>query len=110
MNREKILQKSKKYFKDNQKVKQDKNNERSRERRIEDPVFKLSCNFRRNIRGILKNSGYSRKCKTIEILGCSFEEFKNHIESQFESWMNWGNHGKYNGEFNYGWDIDHIIP
>lgn len=24
--------------------------------------------------------------------------------------MNWGNHGLYNGEFNYGWDLDHIIP
>jgi hypothetical protein len=24
--------------------------------------------------------------------------------------MNWGNYGKYNGEINYGWDIDHIIP
>jgi hypothetical protein len=24
--------------------------------------------------------------------------------------MNWGNRGKYNGEFNYGWDLDHIIP
>jgi hypothetical protein len=24
--------------------------------------------------------------------------------------MSWENYGKYNGEFNYGWDIDHIIP
>ena len=24
--------------------------------------------------------------------------------------MTWENYGKYNGEFNYGWDIDHIIP
>jgi len=24
--------------------------------------------------------------------------------------MNWDNHGKYNGEFNFGWDLDHIIP
>ena len=24
--------------------------------------------------------------------------------------MTWENHGKYNGDFNYGWDIDHIIP
>jgi hypothetical protein len=24
--------------------------------------------------------------------------------------MNWENYGKYNGELNYGWDIDHIIP
>ena len=24
--------------------------------------------------------------------------------------MSWENYGKYNGEINYGWDIDHIIP
>ena len=24
--------------------------------------------------------------------------------------MSWNNHGKYNKELNYGWDIDHIIP
>ena len=24
--------------------------------------------------------------------------------------MSWDNYGKYNGEFNYGWDIDHIKP
>ena len=24
--------------------------------------------------------------------------------------MTWDNYGKYNGEFNCGWDIDHIIP
>jgi hypothetical protein len=24
--------------------------------------------------------------------------------------MNWDNRGLYNGQRNYGWDIDHIIP
>jgi hypothetical protein len=24
--------------------------------------------------------------------------------------MSWKNHGLYNGDFNYGWDIDHIVP
>ena len=24
--------------------------------------------------------------------------------------MTWDNKGMYNGELNYGWDIDHIIP
>jgi hypothetical protein len=43
-------------------------------------------------------------------LGCSLPEFKNYIESKFEPWMTWENRGKYNGKFNYGWDIDHIIP
>jgi hypothetical protein len=33
-----------------------------------------------------------------------------YIESKFESWMNWDNRGKFNGELNYGWDLDHIVP
>jgi hypothetical protein len=24
--------------------------------------------------------------------------------------MTWDNYGRYNGDFNYGWDLDHIIP
>jgi len=24
--------------------------------------------------------------------------------------MTWDNYGLYNGEFDYGWDIDHVIP
>ena len=54
---------------------------------------------------------YTKKSKSCEILGCSFNELKTHLESKFEPWMNWDNRGLIkNGEFNIGWDIDHIIP
>lgn len=46
----------------------------------------------------------------LNILGCTYEEFKIHIENQFQPWMSWDNYGKYNGELNFGWDFDHIIP
>jgi len=46
----------------------------------------------------------------LEILGCDIDNFKSYLESKFEDWMTWENRGLYNGEFNYGWDIDHIIP
>jgi hypothetical protein len=46
----------------------------------------------------------------INFSGCSYEEFKIYLESKFEQWMTWENRGLYNGELNYGWDIDHIIP
>jgi hypothetical protein len=62
------------------------------------------------ISNILKERNFTKKSKTIDIVGCSFEEFKLYIESKFEPWMNWGNYGLYNGTFNCGWDIDHIIP
>jgi len=109
-NKEKIKEYGKEYFKNNKETKQRKNNENYKKRRDSDPIFRLSTNIRRNIRGLITKNGHTKKSKTIEILGCSFEEFKEYLESKFESWMTWDNYGLYNGELNYGWDIDHIIP
>ena len=75
-----------------------------------DVLFRLSCNLRIMINNACRRNGYTKKSKTCDILNCTFEEFKNHIESKWESWMTWNNYGLYNGELNYGWDIDHIIP
>jgi len=95
----KWLDKNTSYFKKYQK-----------DRRKNDNLFKLISNIRTLIGQKIRNGGYTKKSKTNQILGCSYEGFKSHIESKFETWMNWNNYGKYNGEFNYGWDIDHIIP
>lgn len=72
--------------------------------------FKLKCNIGVLILNSFKKKSYTKKSRTYQILGCSFEDFKLHLESKFESWMSWDNHGKYNGQLNFGWDIDHIIP
>jgi len=50
----------------------------------------------------IRNKGYTKKSKTYEILGCTFEEFKLHIESQFTNKMSWDNRSE--------WHLDHIIP
>lgn len=71
---------------------------------------RVYTNLRNLIGQSIRKRGFTKKSKTQEILGCSFEDFKSYIESKFEPWMNWNNRGKYNGELNYGWDIDHIIP
>ena len=75
-----------------------------------DPLFKIKHYLRCMIRKHFNRGGYSKISKTQEIIGCSFEEFKLYIESKFEDWMTWENRGLYNGDLNYGWDIDHIIP
>jgi hypothetical protein len=74
----------------------------------------------RMVNNSLKKNSFTKKSKTADILGCSFEEFKQYIESLWtiptnldengNVWMNWSNRGLYNGTPNYGWDIDHIIP
>lgn len=102
LNKEKIKNYQKEY-------KNNRNIKRNLRRKV-DNLYKLSENIRLMIYNSFKGKGYSKKSKTQEILGCSFDEFKSYLESKFEPWMNWENKGKYNGEFNYGWDIDHIIP
>ena len=78
-------------------------------KRATDDLYRLKSNLRSKICSVV-NKKYKKSSKTLEILGCSFEEFKIYLESKFEPWMTWENYGIYNGELNYGWDIDHIIP
>lgn len=85
-------------------------NEYSKEKKKEDMIYNLKCHIRSYISSILKNKGFNKNNRTHEIIGISFEDFKLYIESKFEYWMTWENKGLYNGELNYGWDIDHIIP
>ena len=75
-----------------------------------DILFKFKKSLRSTISKSLSSKGYKKNTKTTNILGCPIGEFRLYIESKFEDWMTWENYGKYNGELNYGWDIDHIIP
>lgn len=75
-----------------------------------DPLFRLKCNIKNLISDSLKSKGYPKLSRTEQILGCTYAEFKIYLESKFEPWMSWENKAMYNGQLNYGWDIDHIIP
>jgi len=75
-----------------------------------DSLFKMKESVRNTIRRTIKSQGFKKNSNTEKILGCSYLDFKIHIESQFKNWMSYENYGKYNGEFNHGWDLDHIIP
>ena len=106
-NRHKINKYRKEYFQKNK----DKYRKYKKDRMNRDPLFKLSLMTSSLIRNSIKRMGYTKKGKTYKILGCSFEEFKIHMESQFKEWMTWENHGIIElGIIDIGWDIDHIIP
>lgn len=86
---------------------------RQKELRENNPLFRLKGNISSLVRQSLKLKGYQKESRTHEILGCSFEELKQHLESQFENWMNWANYGNPEDglvEPNKTWDIDHIKP
>ncbi len=90
--------------------KKDMRNKRQRERYKEDDLYRLKYNFRIRLNDIFKIKDFNKTKSSTEILGCSYKYLKSYLESKFEPWMTWENKGLYNGEFNYGWDIDHIIP
>jgi len=102
----------KSYYKNRGKYKERRrkyNREYVKKRKL-DPIYKFNANIRSMISNLITERGYFKISKTQDILGCTFKEFKIYLESKFEPWMNWDNYGLYNGELNYGWDIDHIIP
>ena len=71
-------------------------------RRKSDPVFYLRCKIQRSISLALQNKNYTKRSRTHEILGCSFIEFKEHIEKQFVNGLSWENR--------HEWHIDRVIP
>lgn len=112
-NKEKISKTQKEYYLNNKEKVQNRQNNYEKERLNNDPLFRLTKNIRSNIRQSIIRKGYNKKSKTCDILGCTYNEFKTHIESQFESWMTWENYGNPKDgvlELNKTWDIDHIIP
>ena len=106
-NKDLIKETDKKYRENNK----EKINLYRRERRKNDDLHRITHNVRSLIRQSFKYKGFKKNSLSEKILGCSFEEFKNHLESLFSDWMTWDNYGLYeSNKLNYGWDIDHIIP
>jgi len=109
---EKSKQKSKDYRNKNiEKIKQ-YDAERQRKNR-QNPFYKFKDTIRNRIRAGFKGKGFSKDDKTLNILGCSFIEFQQYIQNQFEPWMTWDNYGNWNGyptEINQSWELDHRIP
>jgi hypothetical protein len=79
-------------------------NLKSRQRRKNDPIYKLIINYRTRLSMLMRN--ISKSNHTIELLGCTAQEFHNYIEKQFTENMSWNNYGIKAGQ----WSIDHIIP
>jgi hypothetical protein len=117
LNKDKIREKRKEYFKEYRILNKDKIEKRRKlnskrynkvgrestlTRRKKDPVLDLRYKISKLICISLKNGGYTKRSKTYQILGCSYEEFKTYIQSKFSENMSWENHGE--------WHLYHKIP
>ena len=87
INKEIKLKKCKEYRDSNQNL----YNNNKKKRMEKNPLYKCSCGIRSLIGVCIRNGGFKKSTKTADILGCSFEQFKAHLESQFKLGMSWDN-------------------
>ena len=97
-NKDKIKESNKKYKQNNK----EKINNYYLERKRNDSFFKLKSSIRNLLYHSFKRKFSNKSKRTIEILGCSFDEFRQYIENKFNDNMTWENYGIY-------WEYDHII-
>lgn len=71
-------------------------------RKHNDPIYKLTANFRTAIYTVLKESNIIKTNHYFDMLGYSEEDLKKHLENLFTNGMTWENYGK--------WHVDHIKP
>lgn len=79
-------------------------NTAARVKRNTDSAYKIMCNLRHRACSVIKTNKTYKNNTTQELLGCSVEELKMHLQSNFKPGMSWDNYGK------AGWHIDHIKP
>lgn len=82
--------------------------------RRKNPLIKLRHNVSSLVRFYLNGS---KQNSILKYLTYTIKQLKQHLESQFEPWMSWNNHGLYiknnwddSDQSTWTWQIDHIIP
>jgi hypothetical protein len=83
-------------------INREKRTEYQRKKINNDELYKISSLIRARIRNFLKIKNWSKTNKTFDLIGCSPQFLKEHLQSQFKDGMSWDNYGS--------WHIDHIIP
>lgn len=76
-------------------------NDYLKQRREKDPKFRLDQNMKNLVYHSLRSKKAGRKWKTL--VNYTLKQLMEHLESQFDDKMNWGNYGSY-------WTVDHIKP
>jgi len=101
-NTEKAKSNSKKYRESNREKIRGYLREWERDNYKNNPQYKLRKTLSNRVKDAIKICKGQKSASTIELLGCSIEYAREHLENQFIEGMTWDNHGE--------WHIDHIIP
>lgn len=79
---------------------------RLRQRRHSDLNYRILTNLRGRVRLCIRRNSGDKAKGTVQLLGCSIEDFLLYLESKWEPGMSWSNYGQGLGK----WSIDHIMP
>lgn len=75
---------------------------RQTQRLAEDPVYRGIWYVKNRLRDWVKANGEKKNSEIGNYVGCTKDEFREHIAKQFKPGMTWENHGE--------WEYDHIKP
>lgn len=76
----------------------------TRNKRRNDPEYRLLGILRGRVGAALRGVGAKRAARTSELVGCTIPELRSHLQAMFQPGMTWENHAR------DGWHIDHIKP
>jgi hypothetical protein len=80
---------------------------RSRAKRLKSDLnFRIYFNLSASVRIAVKKVGARKSARAEDLLGCSIQDFRRHIEALWLPGMTWSNWGRNDDE----WQLDHIRP
>jgi len=109
-NREEIRAKNKAYHEANREKINARQKAYVKARYNRDPLFRLIRIFRKAVNQGFKSVGLKKDVKSLDCLGCSWEEFQDHIQSQFYDRAETGEKMTLKNHGLSGWHLDHIVP
>jgi hypothetical protein len=102
LNKEKHLQRMKLYRENNKEKLSEYFKKNIYAKRKNNEIYRFKNAISHLIRESFKRSNHRKNSKSVDILGCSIEDFKIYLQSKFKKNMTFTNHGN--------WHLDHIIP
>jgi len=97
-----ILKKNKEWYYKNLDFVREQQKIYRRTERIKNPKIRIMESIRVRTNKAFKSQKTNKNNHTIDLLGCTNEEYTQHIKTNFQKGMTLNNYGE--------WHIDHIIP
>ena len=93
---------NKKYYYKHRDRLMKRQNELTQNKIKKDIGYRLMVRMRFRLWSALKS--HKKNHRTLDLIGCTVEELKTHLEKQFRAGMSWNNYGR------NGWTVDHKYP